>query len=331
MHFSLVDPVLIVGAALLVVHAVRGNGFVPYLTELVAFAAAITLGLLGFGPIGSFIHGRLGVNQGVASFGSFLLVLVLVHAAVQAPVGRAAAWMWSNLRYLPSNSLAVVNALPAAGVAAMLATLLLCVAVVLPVASGIKPQITDSMLAGQILDHAGFVESPVQHLLAPPSTDPKRILESDPTSNPGEDAFLKLQFPSDLQIQPDPAGEARMLQLVNQARAQVSLSSLHADTLLQQAAREHSADMYQRHYFSHQTPDGKTPYDRMSALRFHYVTAGENIAFAPDVDSAFTSLMNSPDHKANILNPDFRCIGIGAYKGLNGYEEMFTQDFADCS
>jgi uncharacterized protein YkwD len=41
--------------------------------------------------------------------------------------------------------------------------------------------------------------------------------------------------------------------------------------------------------------------------------------------------MQSPDHRANILNPDFRCVGIGAYKGLNGYEEMFTQDFADCS
>jgi len=323
--------VLIVGTALLVVHAVRGNGFVPYLTELVAFAAGITLAFLWFGPMGTFIHGRLGVNQGVASFGSFLLVLVLVHAAVQAPVGRVAAWLWSQLRYLPPNPLAVVNAVPAVGVAAMLATLLLCVTAVLPVASGLRPQLSRSLLGSQILDHTAFVENPVQRLLAPPNTDPKRILESDPTSNPGEDAFLKLQFPPDLQIQPDPTAETRMLQLVNQARAQVSLSPLRTDTLLQQVAREHSADMYQRHYFSHQTPDGKTPYDRMTALRFHYVTAGENIAFAPDVDQAFSSLMNSPDHKANILNPDFGCIGIGAYKGLNGYEEMFTQDFADCA
>jgi uncharacterized protein YkwD len=122
-----------------------------------------------------------------------------------------------------------------------------------------------------------------------------------------------------------------MLLRVNQARQQVSLSPLHKDTLLQQAARDHSADMYKRHYFSHQTPDGKTPYDRLHDLRFHYVTAGENLAFAPDVDQAFDSLMNSPDHRANILNPDFRCVGIGAYKGLNGYEEMFTQDFSDCA
>jgi uncharacterized protein YkwD len=330
-HFSLVDPVLIVGTALLVVHAIRGHGFVPYLTELVAFAAGLTLALAWFGPMGTFIHTRLGVNQGVASFGSFLLVLVLVHAAVQAPVSRGAAWIWSQVRYLPPNTLAVVDAAPAVGVAAMLATLLLCVAAVLPVASALHPQLSGSLLGSQILGHSGFVETPVQRLLSPPSTGPKPLLESDPASNPGEDAFYKLQFPADLAIQPDPAAETKMLQLVNQARAQVSLSPLRGDSLLQQVARAHSADMYQRHYFSHNTPDGKTPYDRMSAQRFHYVTAGENIAFAPDVNQAFSSLMNSPDHKANILNPDFRCIGIGAYQGLNGYEEMFTQDFADCS
>jgi uncharacterized protein YkwD len=237
---------------------------------------------------------------------------------VQAPVSRAAVIVGPYVRGLPPNPLAVADAVPAVGVAAMVSTVLLCVAVVLPVSSGLQPQIKASILGSQILGHASFVQRPVARLLAPPNTDPKRILESDPVSNPGEDAFLKLQFPADLTTQPDPAGEDRMLQHVNQARAQVSLSPLRADTLLQQAAREHSADMYKRHYFSHRTPDGKTPYDRLHDLRFHYVTAGENIAFAPDVDQAFDSLMKSPDHRANILNPDFRCIGIGAYKRRGG-------------
>jgi uncharacterized protein YkwD len=250
---------------------------------------------------------------------------------VQAPVGRVAALVGPHLRELPPNPLAVADAVPALGVATMVATLLLSVAVVLPASSGLRPQITSSVLGSQILGHAGFVQGPVQRLLAPPNTNPKRILESDPVSNPGEDAFLKLQFPADLTTQLDPAGEDRMLQRLNQARAHVGLSPLRSDPLLQQAAREHSADMYKRHYFSHRTPDGKMVYDRLHDLRFHYVTAGENIAFAPDIDQAFDSLMNSPDHRANILNPDFRCVGIGAYKGLNGYEEMFSQDFADCS
>jgi uncharacterized protein YkwD len=329
-HFSLVDPVLVVGAALIVVHAVRGGGFVPYLTELIAFAGGLTAAFLAFGPAGQLIHSRLGVNQAVANFGTFLLVLVLAHAAIQGPVARAASWLGERVRWLSPNSRAVADALPALGVAAMVAVLALSVAVVVPV-GGVRPAVTGSILGSQIVGHAGFVADPVSRLLVPPTTNVKPILESDPPSNPGEDAFLKLQFPADLTTQPDPAGEDRMLLRVNQARAQVGLSPLRADTLLQQAAREHSADMYKRHYFSHRTPDGKTPYDRLHDLRFHYVTAGENLAFAADVDQAFDSLMQSPDHRANILNPDFRCVGIGAYKGLNGYEEMFTQDFADCS
>jgi uncharacterized protein YkwD len=329
-NFSPIDPVLIVGAVLIVVHAVRAGGFVPYLTELVAFAGALTVAFFAFGPAGQFIHTRMGVSQSVANFGTFLLVLVLAHAAIQAPVSRVAAWLGSWVRWMSPDSRAVATALPAIGVAAMVSILALSVAVVVPV-GGVKSAVASSIIGSQIVDHTGFVGHPVSQLLAPPPGNPKPILESDPPSNPGEDAFLKLQFPADLVTQLDQAGEARMLVLVNQARNQVGLSPLHSDSLLQQAAREHSADMYKRHYFSHKTPDGKTPYDRLHDLHLNYVTAGENLAFAADVDTAFNSLMQSPDHRANILNPDFRCVGIGAYKGLNGYEEMFTQDFADCS
>ena len=329
MHFSLVDSVLIGGAVLLVVHSVR-RSFVPYLTELIAFGLGLAAALVSFDPMGRLVHARMGLSQTVAGFGSFLLVLVVVHALIQAPVGRAARWLGEGARYLSVTTRAIVAAMPALGVAGILVTVLLSVMMVLPVA-GLKPAVTSSLLGSQIVSHTSVVQGRVRLLLLPPTGDTRRILESDPVSNPGEDAFLKLQFPPDLQTQPDQAAEDHMLQKLNQARAQVGLSPLRTDPLLQQAARQHSADMYQRRYFSHRTPDGKTPYDRLHDLRFHYVTAGENIAFAPDGDQAWASLMNSPDHRANILNPDFRCVGIGAYRGLNGYEEMFTQDFADCT
>lgn len=310
-------------------HAAR-RSFVPYLTELIAFAVGLVVAFALFDPVGQFIHTRLGVSEGVAGFGSFLLLLVVAHAVVQAPVGYAAGFLARQLRpWLSPNVYMGISAVPALGVGAMLSMVLLSAFAVLPVAqlSGLA---RDSLLGSTIVARATFLQSPMQKLLVP-NKQQHQILESIPANNPGQDAFYKLQFPPDLKIEVDPAAEEMMLQRINQARAQAGVSALRMDALLREAARRHSEDMYKRHYFSHRTPEGKTPYDRLKDLRFHYVTAGENLAFAPDVDQAWDALMKSPDHRANILNPDFRCVGVGAYRGLNGYEMMFTQDFADCS
>jgi hypothetical protein len=320
--------VLVAGAVALIIHAAH-RSFVPYLTELIAFVIGLGVAFALFSPMGQFLHAHTSVALGIAGFGSFLAVLVIAHAIVQPPVHRFAQGVWAVVQALPDSMREVACALPGLGVAALGAVLLLATMMAVPV-QPLRSAVTGSMLGSQIVDHTGFVDSRVQQLLVPIDPGSRPPVLNDPVSNPGEDAFLKLQFPPDLTIQPDPVAEDRMLSQINAARAQNGLSALRTDPLLQQAARAHSADMYQRHYFSHQTPDGKTPYDRLHDLRFHYVTAGENLAFAPDVDQAWTSLMQSPDHRANILNPDFRCVGIGAYKGLNGYEEMFTQDFADC-
>jgi uncharacterized protein YkwD len=297
-----------------------------------AFGLGLWLALSLFDPLGQVVHTTLGISAGVAGFGVFLLLLVIAHGLVQAPVGRAARWVAIGLQpHVRPGLYAVVGAVPGFGVALMVTTVVLSVMMVLPF-GGLKPLVSGSLLGSAIVSQAGFVQSPLQRLLAPPGANAaKRILDSDPASNPGEDAFLKLSLPDDLQTQADQPSEDAMLQKLNQARAQVGLSPLRMDTQLRDAARQHSADMYKRKYFSHKTPDGKTPYDRLHQLHLNFVTAGENLAFAADVNTAFNSLMQSPDHRANILNPDFRCIGVGAYKGLNGYEEMFTQDFADCS
>jgi uncharacterized protein YkwD len=86
--------------------------------------------------------------------------------------------------------------------------------------------------------------------------------------------------------------------------------------------------MYLRAYFSHVTPDGRSAFDRLETAGVKFLAAGENIAFAPDVDAAEQSLISSPEHRANILAPDYVRIGIGVLRAA-GYQEMFTQEFAD--
>ena len=117
-----------------------------------------------------------------------------------------------------------------------------------------------------------------------------------------------------------------MLEMVNQERAAHGLDPVEADPEMTEVARRHSADMFARGYFSHYTPEGRDPFDRMREMNVSFRTAGENLALAPTLQIAHTGLMNSPGHRANILQPRFGRLGIGIMDGgRRGL--MITQKF----
>lgn len=127
--------------------------------------------------------------------------------------------------------------------------------------------------------------------------------------------------------------ELRFLDLVNHERAARHLAQLKPDPLLVQVAREHSREMYQKSYFDHlsPTPGARTPMDRyLGAVRARpaHACVGENLFYCSsvDVDRGHRALMNSPEHRANILYPLFRRSGIGIFKSDTGafwVTEMF--------
>lgn len=96
--------------------------------------------------------------------------------------------------------------------------------------------------------------------------------------------------------------EEQMLHMVNAERKTAGLKLLQADGKLQLAAHAHAADMFTKGYFSHTNPDGLSPFERMKKLGIKYLSAGENLAHSDDLEAAHTGLMNSPGHRANILN-----------------------------
>ena len=119
-----------------------------------------------------------------------------------------------------------------------------------------------------------------------------------------------------------------MLQLINRERVAAGLKPLAPDPELTEVARRHSADMFARGYFAHVSPEGRDPFDRMRAANIRFVTAGENLALAPTLQIAHTGLMNSPGHRANIMNPKFGRVGIGILDGgMRGL--MISQEFRD--
>lgn len=121
------------------------------------------------------------------------------------------------------------------------------------------------------------------------------------------------------------AAEAAVLTLVNQERGKAGCRPVTADTRLAALAGDFSDDMAERGFFSHITPEGESPWDRAKKAGIDNL-GGENIARGQaDAKSVMASWMSSPGHKANILNCDYRTLGVGAHFAQGG--PWWTQDF----
>ncbi|KOX05981.1 CAP domain-containing protein [Streptomyces sp. NRRL B-3648] len=118
---------------------------------------------------------------------------------------------------------------------------------------------------------------------------------------------------------------AEVLKLVNEERAKAGRSPLAANSSLTRLAESFSDDMAARGFFDHTDPDGRTPWDRAASAGITEL-GGENIARGQaDAAAVMQSWMNSPGHRANILNPDFKTLGVGVHFGPGG--PWWTQDF----
>ncbi|OAH14802.1 cysteine-rich secretory protein family protein [Streptomyces jeddahensis] len=121
------------------------------------------------------------------------------------------------------------------------------------------------------------------------------------------------------------AAEALVLTLVNKERAEAGCSPVRADSGLAALAEHFSEDMAERGFFSHTDPDGDTPWDRAEAAGISDL-GGENIARGQaNAQSVMDAWMNSPGHRANILNCEYETMGVGAVFGSGG--PWWTQDF----
>jgi uncharacterized protein YkwD len=100
--------------------------------------------------------------------------------------------------------------------------------------------------------------------------------------------------------------------LMNEHRISLGLSPLVWDRRAAAVAQAHSRDMFDRHYFSHTSPDGRSTWDRLAARGVTYSQAGENIAWGQRTGRAvLTAWLRSPGHRANIERGSFTRHGVG--------------------
>lgn len=135
------------------------------------------------------------------------------------------------------------------------------------------------------------------------------------------------------------AKERETFVLHNRIRRDHDLVPFCAHPMLEKAARAHSKDMIRRDYFSHDTRGGGDFARRLRSFGYtpggyKFYTVGENIAYGSGTQGGPADTMErwmaSDGHRHNILNPEFRQIGVGAYSGDyqgTGGVTMYTVDF----
>ena len=123
------------------------------------------------------------------------------------------------------------------------------------------------------------------------------------------------------------SNELRLFNLLNQERAKAGQPKLQWDYHLAEAARAHNQLLANRRALSHQFLGEAELGERVGAKGLRFNAAAENVAEGDTVENIHQGLMNSPEHRANILSPKYNSIGLAII--AKGDELYVTQDFAN--
>ncbi|EKX62600.1 CAP domain-containing protein [Streptomyces ipomoeae] len=158
-----------------------------------------------------------------------------------------------------------------------------------------------------------------------PTKKPDKASGSQKTKKPNPKPTKEKQTTTPVDVSAETQAEAAVLLLVNEERAKAGCNPVAADSGLAKLAEAFSEDMAARGFFDHTNPDGEDPWDRAAALGITGL-GGENIARGQaTAEAVMEAWMNSPGHRANILNCDFKTLGVGVHLGDGG--PWWTQDF----
>jgi len=317
---TLVDALVLVLIGLYVLEDVR-NGILYGLVQLAGLLLALLAALLFYSVVATELVNRVGLGYGLAkplAFGGVWLLSDLVYSVTARRMTALASR--DVARSTIGRLLGIFTGL-ARGI--VVATLLLAIVAALPLPEPITRAVADSRIGSRLAERGETVQRALAGVLGDAVQESISMLTVRPESTERVNLSFRVAAP-----RIDADAETQMLTLVNRARAENGLEPVAVDPTIRDVARAYSTTMFQQGYFAHVDQNGATPFDRMRAGGATFRAAGENLALAPTVQIAHDGLMNSPGHRANILNPRYRRIGIGvADGGMHG--KMFTQNFAD--
>lgn len=124
-------------------------------------------------------------------------------------------------------------------------------------------------------------------------------------------AFVVLLLSAVPGVPADAADEVRLLEMVNIDRIRRALDPLEAEPEASEVARRHSTEMLGASRIYHDSPVNGTVEKRLAGVSFFFSKVGENVAEGFDLHLIHSALMDSPNHRRNILDPDYTHAGIG--------------------
>jgi uncharacterized protein YkwD len=295
------------------------NGFIFSFIELLNWTGSLAIGFLIY-PYLSILITK------IADIHSFWTGPLLFIASIILARLVLAIILNGVLRIVPDHahlhlSNKIMGLIPGSINGLIFAGLLSLVISGIPLGNSFSDETQNSALAYKLTSQSKWLENKVRPLFGNLMNESGRVITIHPETN----KLIRLPFKV-RSAKPRPDLEAQMLVLINRERSRRKLRILKADPELRAVARMHSADMFNKGFFSHDNLEGKDPFDRIRKAHIMFLTAGENLALSPNLKTAHEGLMDSPGHKANILHPDFGRVGIGILDG-GIYGIMVTQNF----
>jgi len=314
---NLIDVVLII-VVLLSIWGGWRKGFVVGAFELISWIGTLLIGFLGYKYLAAFLERFLSLGVWTLPV-SFMLTLILARILLAFIINNLLKITPVETHYNVVNK--TFGILPGIVNGAIYATLIAGLLLAFPISDTISQTTRDSKIASRLAGTVEWFDDELSPIFDKAISQSMNRL----TIQPDSEKSVRLPFTvTTPQVRANL--EAQMLQLVNDERAKQNLPPLKPDPELTIVARAHSKDMFARGYFAHLTPEGKTPFDRMRAAGVRYLSAGENLALGQTLTICHNGLMNSPGHRANILDKSYGRIGIGILDGgMHGL--MVTQNF----
>ncbi|MBI4059213.1 CvpA family protein [Candidatus Microgenomates bacterium] len=317
-----VDLIILVILAFYILEGLE-RGFWVLVAELAGFLGSIAAALRFYPLVAKLLIDNFNLPHSLANALGFLAAAVASEMAISYLIVKI-IWPRIPRRFLETPIQKFLGIIPSLFNGLILIAFFLTLFLALPLNPQIKADINNSKVGGYLVDRTVGLERKLADIFGGAIRDSLTYFTVEPKSN--ERVSLTNLTPAKLTI--DTQAETQLFALVNKERRDRGIAELVWDPQIVEVARKHSRDMWERHYFAHVDPDGKDPGDRLKAGGISFTLAGENLALAPTTQMAHQGLMNSEGHRRNILDPDFKKIGIGVIDG-GVYGKMFTQNFTD--